>query len=77
MIAKLPVFLRKEAQEIRIQLYYSSNIPVKFLDNKELVIVVKNGYILSKANRQVDLEDRGTFIKEVRRLYKADNKVKV
>ena len=60
-----------------MQLHHGPNIPVEFLDDEELVVVVEDGYILSRADRQVDLEDRGTFAKEVRRLYKADDGVKV
>ena len=51
MTAKLPVFSRKEAQEIRMQLHHGPNIPVEFLDDEELVVVIEDGYLLSGVYR--------------------------
>jgi len=49
-------------------------MPIKLLDNEELLAVIKDGYILSriKGNRL-----KQGFLKKVRRLYKVDNVVKV
>jgi len=49
-------------------------MPIKLLDNEELLAVIEDGYILSriKGNRL-----KQGFSKEVRRLYKVDNIVKV
>ena len=48
-------------------------MPVELLDNEELLAVVKDGYILSRIE-----EDQGPVsLQEVRRLYEADNAVKV
>ena len=46
---------------------------VKFLNNKELLIVVEDSYILSRVKKIV----KKGFVKEVRRLYKVDSGVKV
>ena len=49
-------------------------MPVKLLDNEELLAIVKDGYILSRIKGNGPKQG---FSKEVRRLYKVDNAVKV
>ena len=49
-------------------------MPVEFLDNEELLAVVKDGYILSRIERK---ELKKGFLKDVRCFYKVDNAVKV
>ena len=34
-----------------MQLYYGLNIPVEFLDDEELVVVIEDGYLLSGVYR--------------------------
>ena len=79
MTAKLPVFSRREARVIGIYLRKGLNIPVKFLDNNELLAVVEDGYILSRVPIIALISDsrRGIFAKVVRGLYKVDDRVKV
>ena len=60
-----------------MQLHHGPNIPVEFLDDEELVVVIEDGYLLSGAHRQVESQFRGIFANEVRRLYEADGGVKV
>ena len=59
---------------IRYYLLGGPNIPVKLLDNEELLVIVKDGYILSRIERK---ELKKGFLKDIRRFYKVDNAVKV
>jgi len=76
VIAKLPVLTRKEVKAIRPRLYNWANIPIEFLDNEELLAVVEDGYLLSGIDNQ-PVKDKNAFTEEVRRLYEADDGVKV
>jgi len=49
-------------------------MPVKLLDNEEILAIVKNSYILSRIERK---ELKKGFLKDIRRFYKVDNTVKV
>ena len=49
-------------------------MPVKLLDNEELLAVVKDGYILSRIERK---ELKKGFLEDIRRFYKVDNTIKV
>ena len=70
MTAKLPVFSKKDAQQLGLR--QGPNIPVEFLDDEELLIVVEDGYILSQVRKMV----KKGFAEEVRRLYEVDGGVK-
>jgi len=59
---------------IRYYLLGGPNIPVKLLDNEELLAVVKDGYILSGIERK---ELKKGFLKDIRRFYEVVNVVKV
>jgi len=45
--AKLPVLTKKDARAIRSRLYKGINLPIEFLDDEEVLAVVRDGYILS------------------------------
>jgi len=49
-------------------------MPVELLDNKELLAIVKDGYILSGIERK---ELKKGFLEDVRRFYEVDNTVKI
>jgi len=76
VITKLPVLSKKDIKAIRPRLGNWTNIPIEFLDNKELLAIVEDGHLLSRIGNQ-PVKDKNTFIEKVRRLYKTDNKVKV
>jgi len=76
VIAKLPVLSKKDVKAIRPRLYKGANLPVEFLDNEEVLAVVGDGYILSGIGR-MSIEYAELFIEDIRRLYKADDRVKV
>jgi hypothetical protein len=44
---KQPILLKEQALVIQHRLRGGPNIPVKLLDNKELLAIVENGYLLS------------------------------
>jgi len=48
VIAKLPVLSKKDIKAIRPRLGNWANIPIEFLDNEELLAVVKDSYLLSR-----------------------------
>jgi len=58
----------------RLYFLKGPNIPVELLDNKELLAVVKDGYILSRIERK---ELKKGFLEDIRRFYKVDNTIKV
>jgi len=76
VIAKLPILTRKEVKAIRPRLYNWANILIEFLDNEELLAVVEDSYLLSGIDKQL-IRNKDIFVKEVRRLYKTDDGVKV
>jgi len=67
---------RKDVRAIRPRLGNWANIPIEFLDNEELLAVVGDGHLLSGIGNQ-PVKDKNAFTEEVRRLYEADDGVKV
>ena len=49
LTAKMPVLSTRKAKRFRTYLYKGPNVPVEFLDDEELVVVVEDGYVLSRA----------------------------
>jgi hypothetical protein len=71
--AKQPILLKEQALVIQHRLGGGLNMPVKLLDNKELLAVVEDGYLLSRIG-----EDKGRVsLQDVRRLYEVEDAVKV
>jgi hypothetical protein len=46
-MVKRPILLKEQALVIQYRLQGGPNIPVELLDNKELLAVVEDGYLLS------------------------------
>jgi hypothetical protein len=70
---KRPILLKEQALVIQYRLRGGPNIPVELLDNKELLAVVEDGYLLSGIG-----EDKGRVsLQDVRRLYEVEDVVKV
>jgi hypothetical protein len=58
---------------IQYRLRGGPNIPVKLLDDKELLAVVEDGYLLSRIS-----EDKGRIsLQDIRRLYEVEDTIKV
>jgi hypothetical protein len=70
---KRPILLKEQALAIQHRLRGGPNMPVELLDDKELLAVVEDGYLLFGIG-----EDKGRVSpQDVRRLYEVEDAVKV